>query len=157
MKKPLLLLLCLFTVIGYAKDPHIKAVYALIERVTPGYGKQIKLQLIDPANGEDVYEISSEKGKVLLKGNNAIALSTAFNQYLKYTCNAHVSWLGNQLNLPENLPLPQKTIRNTINGKYRVYMNCLLGLGTLATRNRFHGYEFYQYAFGNSRIGSCMV
>lgn len=55
MKKPLLLLLCLFTVIGYAKDPHIKAVYALIERVTPGYGKQIKLQLIDPANGEDVY------------------------------------------------------------------------------------------------------
>ena len=48
MKKPLLLLLCLFTVIGYAKDPHIKAVYALIERVTPGYGKQIKLQLIDP-------------------------------------------------------------------------------------------------------------
>ena len=39
MKKPLLLLLCLFTVIGYAKDPHIKAVYALIERVTPGYGK----------------------------------------------------------------------------------------------------------------------
>ena len=123
MKKPLLLLLCLFTVIGYAKDPHIKAVYALIERVTPGYGKQIKLQLIDPANGEDVYEISSEKGKVLLKGNNAIALSTAFNQYLKYTCNAHVSWLGNQLNLPENLPLPQKTIRNTINGKYRVYMN----------------------------------
>ena len=40
MKKPLLLLLCLFTVIGYAKDPHIKAVYALIERVTPGYGKQ---------------------------------------------------------------------------------------------------------------------
>ena len=123
MKKPLLLLLCLFTVIGYAKDPHIKAVYALIERVTPGYGKQIKLQLIAPANGEDVYEISSEKGKVLLKGNNAIALSTAFNQYLKYTCNAHVSWLGNQLNLPENLPLPQKTIRNTINGKYRVYMN----------------------------------
>ena len=66
MKKPLLLLLCLFTVIGYAKDPHIKAVYALIERVTPGYGKQIKLQLIDPANGEDVYEISSEKGKVVI-------------------------------------------------------------------------------------------
>ena len=48
MKKPLLLLLCLFTVIGYAKDPHIKAVYALIERVTPGYGKQIKLQLTPP-------------------------------------------------------------------------------------------------------------
>ena len=34
------------------------------------------------------------------------------------------------------------------------YTCCLLGLGTLATRNRFHGYEFYQYAFGNSRIGS---
>lgn len=119
----LILLLSLFAVVGYAKQSHIEATYALIERMTPGYGKQIRLQLIEAEGGKDVYEITSENGKVLLKGNNAVALSTAFNQYLKYTCNAHVSWFGNQLDLPEKLPLPTVPIRNTINGTYRVYMN----------------------------------
>lgn len=41
---------------------------------------------------------------------------------LKYTCDAHVSWFGNQLDLPEQLPMPVP-VKNTINDKYRVYMN----------------------------------
>ncbi len=106
-----------------AKDPQIEAAYQLIERITPGYGVQFDLQLIEPDNGQDVYEITTDGKKIILKGNNPVALATAFNQYLKYTCNAHVSWFGDQLNLPEKLPLPVDNIRNTINGKYRVYFN----------------------------------
>lgn len=108
---------------GCKADPQIQAAYDLIERVAPGYGKQFKLELIGPVDGQDAYEIASANGKVVLRGNNTVSLATAFNQYLKYTCNAHVSWFGNQLNLPEQLPLPEKEIKNTINGKYRVYMN----------------------------------
>ena len=103
-------------------EPQIQAAYDLIERVTPGYGRQFRLELIPPVDGQDAYEIDSDGGKVVLRGNNAISLATAFNQYLKYTCNAHVSWLGNQLELPDKLPLPAPT-KGTINGKYRVYMN----------------------------------
>lgn len=121
--KLVLIFLLVISVTGYAAKSPIKATYSLIERVTPGYGKQFKLELIQPVNGNDAYEIASEKGKVVLRGNNAVSLATAFNEYLKYTCNAHVSWFGNQLNLPEKLPLPAKEIKNTINGKYRVYMN----------------------------------
>lgn len=101
----------------------IKVIYDLIERVTPGYGMQFKLEIIPSDREKDVYEIASEKGKVVLRGNNAVALATAYNQYLKYTCNAQVSWMGDQLNLPKRLPLPQVKVRNTINGKHRVYMN----------------------------------
>lgn len=119
----ILTLLC----IGCTKDPQIQAAYDLIERVTPGYGQQFKLELIEPVNGEDAYEIASTDGKILLRGNNTVSLATAYNQYLKYTCNAHVSWFGNQLDLPEQLPLPEKGIKNTINGKYRVYMNYCTG------------------------------
>lgn len=124
----LLSLKCLFVCVlatlccACREDARITAAYDLIERVTPGYGKQFKLELIEPENGQDVYEIDAENDKVVLRGNNTVAIATAYNQYLKYTCNAHVSWLGNQLNLPERLPMPQPT-RNTINGKYRVYMN----------------------------------
>lgn len=116
------LLLCTLTAFG-KNHPQIQAAYDLIERIIPGYGNQFKLELIKPVKGEDAYEIDSKNGKIVLRGNNAISLATAFNQYLKYTCNAHVSWFGNQLNLPQQLPMPQKSVRNTINGKYRVYMN----------------------------------
>ena len=119
--------LCLSLVIlccSCHRNPQLQAAYDLIERVTPGYSNQFKLELIPPAaDSSDVYEISSDGNKIILRGNNPVSLATAYNQYLKYTCNAHVSWLGDNLNLPEKLPLPKEDIRNTINGKYRVYMN----------------------------------
>lgn len=124
MKKlNLLLLLFAFSLIGYAKELPIKAAYDLIERVTPGCGKKFVLELINPENGNDVYEITGKNGKVVLRGNNAVALATAYNQYLKYQCNAHVSWFGNQLNLPKKLPIPAQKTRSIINGQYRVYFN----------------------------------
>lgn len=112
----------LFSVLAFA-NPQLKAAYNLIERIAPGYQKQFKLELIESDKGSDVFEVSSHKGKVLLRGNNTIALATAFNWYLKYTCNAHLSWFGDQLNLPQTLPLPKEAQRQLINGKHRVYMN----------------------------------
>ena len=103
------------------QEPEIEAAYALIERVTPGYGDQYQLELIPAAGEEDVYEIEAVEGKVVLRGNNTVSLATAFNQYLKYCCNAHVSWFGNQLDLPAQLPLPEKKIRNTINGTGKIF------------------------------------
>ena len=122
MKLKLLLLTFILVCTGCKNDSRIQAAYDLIERVTPGYGKQFKLELMEPIDGMDAYEITSDNGKVVLRGNNTISLATAFNQYLKYTCNAHVSWFGNQLDLPKQLPMPAP-VKNTINGKYRVYMN----------------------------------
>ena len=104
--------------VACSTDPEVKSVKALIERVTPGYGSQFKLELIPADDGMDTYEIDSEGRKVVLRGNNQIALATAFNQYLKYTCGAHVSWFGDQLNLSKRLPAPAEPVHNTINGKY---------------------------------------
>lgn len=103
----------------------LKAARELIGRVTPGYEKQYVLEVIptDPVSGEDVFEIDSHKGQVVLRGNNPVALASAYHWYLKYTCNAQLSWFGDQLNLPELLPLPTAKERRTINGKYRAYFN----------------------------------
>ncbi len=117
-----ILLAGMLGVVSGCRDARIRAVYDLIERVTPGYGEQFKLEMIDSDQGQDVYEIDNDGRKVILRGNTPVALATAFNWYLKYTCNAHVSWFGDQLKLPERLPLPQKE-RRIIQGKYRVYMN----------------------------------
>lgn len=120
---------CLFLgagVLSAKDDSGVKAVHDLIERVTPGYGNQFVLKIIPAGeDGQDVYEIGGRKGKVILKGNNPVSLATAYNWYLKYTCNAHVSWFGDQLDLPETLPAPEKPVkgRHVINGRHRVYMN----------------------------------
>lgn len=106
----------------WASSP-VQSTRKLIERITPGYSKQFVLKLIDAENGQDVYEISGTAGRVVLSGNNAVSLATAYNQYLKYTCHTHLSWFGNQLNLPKVLPAPATTVRQVIQGKYRVYMN----------------------------------
>lgn len=103
----------------------IRAARDLIGRVTPGYEKQFALEIIpaDTARGEDVFEIDSRKGKILLRGNNPVALASAYHWYLKYTCGAQLSWFGDQLSLPARLPLPAAPERHIINGRYRTYFN----------------------------------
>lgn len=105
------------------KNPILTASNDLIERVIPGYSGQFILEIINPENEKDLFEVDQKAGKVCLRGNNAVAIASAFNWYLKYTCNAHLSWCGNQLNLPGRLPLPQSKTRKTIEAKYRVYFN----------------------------------
>ena len=47
MKLKLLLLTFILVCTGCKNDSRIQAAYDLIERVTPGYGKQFKLELMD--------------------------------------------------------------------------------------------------------------
>ncbi len=125
--------LCLFSATvraaGKAAAPSdremTQAARELIGRVTPGYEKQYVLEIIpaDPQSGEDVFEVDFRKGKVVLRGNNPVALASAFHWYLKYTCGAQLSWFGDQLKLPKRLPLPTVKERRNINGKYRAYFN----------------------------------
>ena len=65
--KLLLLSFILVCTTGCKKDPRIQAAYDLIERVTPGYGNQFKLELMEPVDGMDAYEITSDNGKVVLR------------------------------------------------------------------------------------------
>ena len=131
MKKILLKLIFLIAIICSScssektnyKDLELKNVNELIERITPNYSSQFVLEKIEKLNGKDVFEIDFKNDKIILRGNNGVSIASAFNWYLKYECNAHVSWVGDQLNLPETLPLPTKKTQKTIDATERVYMN----------------------------------
>ena len=115
------LCLCL---LGACTDKRIRAAADLIERVTPGYGSQFSLELIEPAeDGSDVFEYGSDGEKVLLRGNNTISLAVAYYNYLKNYCGVNMSWCGEQMNLPKILPLPEETASGKINAPWRVYLN----------------------------------
>lgn len=103
-------------------DKDILAAYQLIERTIPGYSEQFKLEKLN-SDSLDVFEIEGIDNKIVLRGNNPISIAAALNRYLKYNCNVHKSWCGDQLNLPNQLPIPKEKYTQIINQKYRVNFN----------------------------------
>lgn len=115
------LLLCCFT-ISRAANP-VVAAKALVKRMLPLHHTQISLQEISSDKGKDVFEIENVNHKITLRGNNSVAMASALNWYLKYICNVHLSWNGDQMNLPATLPLPGQKIRTIVQPDYRVIFN----------------------------------
>ncbi|OAB36871.1 hypothetical protein PMSD_11240 [Paenibacillus macquariensis subsp. defensor] len=99
-------------------------VLGMIERVI-GQEKasQFRLETIDQEKGQDVFELESEGGAVVLKGSSGTALASGFHWYLKHTCKAHLSWCGNNLELPDELPKLDEPIRLATPYMYRYYLN----------------------------------
>ena len=66
----------------------------------------------------DVCELRSTKNnKIVATGSSGVALASGIYNYLKYFCNCHVSWSGDQLNLPRPLPRLSGVLR--INTQHR--------------------------------------
>ncbi|MEC0093344.1 alpha-N-acetylglucosaminidase [Paenibacillus macquariensis] len=99
-------------------------VLSMIERVI-GQEKasQFRLETIDQEKGQDVFELESEGGVVVLKGSSGTALASGFHWYLKHTCKAHLSWCGNNLELPDELLKLDEPIRLATPYMYRYYLN----------------------------------
>lgn len=114
-------------------DPALAKVFdgsaAFVKRILPNHAGQFAIEIIPAVDGKDVFALgATPNGKVLLKGNNQVAVASALNHYLKYTAQCNISWnCGNQLNLPEKLPLPKET-RIVSPHKYRpAYNYCTHG------------------------------
>ena len=77
----LTLFICFSGLLVWGGGTSEKAVYDLIERVTPGYASQYRLEMIQPENGSDLYEVDGDGQRIILRGNNAASLPTALNRY----------------------------------------------------------------------------
>ncbi|MBI9016454.1 MAG: alpha-N-acetylglucosaminidase [Phycisphaerae bacterium] len=125
IKKLLLLLICI-TVISQTNKvcaDQVSAAAGVISRTTPGIQARIILSLIDKEDGKDVFELETVDDKLVIKGSSGVAICSGYNWYLKHYCNCHISWCGDQLNLPETWPAIQKKIRTVCLHKHRVYFN----------------------------------
>lgn len=118
------LLLC--ALIGYvarADGGPTDAVRGLLGRLLPRQADWFALEIMAQDPGGDVFEIEGRDGKVILRGNNGVALASALNWYLKYYCHAHVSWCGSQLRLPPSPPAVPEKVRQVSPFKYRYCFN----------------------------------
>ncbi|MBQ7230414.1 MAG: alpha-N-acetylglucosaminidase C-terminal domain-containing protein [Oscillospiraceae bacterium] len=105
-----------------AEDTYAE-VYGIIERrLGEQYKSWFTLELAD--GGEyDYFELSTEGGKVHVKGNDGVSLATGINHYLKYYCDVHISQVGDQVTMPYSAPAIEGTVRRETKAKVRYSYN----------------------------------
>ncbi|AUP78701.1 alpha-N-acetylglucosaminidase [Flavivirga eckloniae] len=106
-----------------------KESYDLLERIVPNHkDKFIFQEFSDLKSNKDVFEISSVDEKILIKGNNAVSMSSGLYWYLKNYCNAQISLNYNQVDLPKTLPALTEAIKVETPFEYRYIFNyCTYG------------------------------
>jgi len=102
---------------------------ALIQRVLEKHTNDFLLKEIPTENGRDVFEVATQNGKIVLSGNNAVSIATAFNWYLKETAHVSYDWQAiHPLTIPGNLPLPVARTHKTCSATQRFFNNtCTFG------------------------------
>jgi len=81
---------------------------------------------IDPnlsSNGKDMFSLFKDDGdpQVYILGSSGVAAAWGAHQYLTQYCGAHISWDGDQLNLPSPLPSVNQTVASL--DRYKYYQN----------------------------------
>eukprot|EP00111_Clytia_hemisphaerica_P018124 TCONS_00053628-protein len=72
----------------------------------------------------DAFEYQSDsQGKICVTATSGVALASGLYHYLKYYCNIHVSWSGNQLDLASKLPVVEQKVKKTSSDRFRYYQN----------------------------------
>lgn len=128
-KKQLLTAVCLVVTVAAgaqvrpADKPDKRAAAALIERVLPGCSHRFEVRMIPAEAGNDVFELSARNGKIVLAGNNGVAVASALNYYLKNYCNFELTWNGPGCGVPERFPLEVEPVRKVTPHKLRYYLN----------------------------------
>lgn len=121
----LCLLFCGLTAAVTSADAQstITSSYALIGRVIPAYAQNFVVQTLASTADKNVFEVEGINGKIILRGNNGIAVASALYCYLTEIAHCQVTWNGTNLNLPKKLPMPKEKIHRTSPYRYRYYLN----------------------------------
>jgi alpha-N-acetylglucosaminidase len=107
-----------------ALAPEQSAIRALVARVLSAHAAQIDVELIPRgADGADVFEVESRGGRLILRGQNGVTIGSALNWYLRQVAHAQLSWNGDNLNLPAQLPPVPAKMRISSPYRHRVYLN----------------------------------
>ena len=82
-----------------------EAARGLVQRLVGNRADQFVFAPIPKEDGRDVFELESRDGKIVVRGTSGVAMASGLNWYLKHSCHCHVSLWGNNLLLPNPLPI----------------------------------------------------
>ncbi len=86
----------------------------MIERIAPGHAKDFIIETIPAPAGQNVFEVDSRDGKIVLRGDGPLSQAVAFNWYLRHVAYVSVSWYAEDaVTVPAALPLPAEKVHRT--------------------------------------------
>ncbi|XP_031570381.1 alpha-N-acetylglucosaminidase-like [Actinia tenebrosa] len=103
-----------------------QAVRDLISRLLPEYTSFFHITVDPKLSGNpnmDMFEYQTNGSKLFITGTTGVACSLAVNHFLKYYCKAHVSWSGDQLNIPKPFPTVSSLVTVRVPYRFRYYQN----------------------------------
>jgi alpha-N-acetylglucosaminidase len=96
----------------------------LVARILPGKASAIDVEpLARDSDGRDSFEVETVGGRLKLRGQNGVSIGSALNWYLRNIVHASVSWNGDNLQLPEELPAVPAKVHVASPYEHRVYLN----------------------------------
>lgn len=133
----------------YAEQKTISEIQGLVRRVIGAqYVDHFVFELRDSMNlqadgsGNDVFELESVNGKIVIRGNDGVSLASGFNYYLKYFCNVDYNpiYTSSNMTMPSTLPsIDQKIVKDT-QYDYRYALNFC----TYSYSMAFWGWDEYE-------------
>ena len=102
---------------------NVKSSVALIKRIIPDQASCFILEDLQTNEKADVFEIESRNNKIVLRGNNGVAVASALYYYLTHFCQCQITWNGTNMHIPKRLPRISKKVHRTSPYKYRYYLN----------------------------------
>jgi len=96
---------------------------ALIRRILPQRANSFIVEPLSKPGANDVFELESRGNRIILRGNNGVAVASALYYYLTEYAHCQVTWNGTNLNLPVVLPKIPVKVRKQTPYQYRYYLN----------------------------------
>jgi len=99
------------------------ASYALLRRILPDRAAGFIIESLPAAAGKDSFELESRGDRIVLRGNNGIAIASGLYYYLQTYCHCQITWNGSNLRLPAKWPPVHGKIHKASPYNYRYYLN----------------------------------
>lgn len=101
----------------------LKSVADLAHRVVPWMAGKLVLIRIPQEQGQDVFDLRTEGGKLVIHASDPASAAMGLNYYLKYYCYRSMSHGGNNLAPVKVLPELAQPVRRTSRFEYRYFLN----------------------------------
>jgi alpha-N-acetylglucosaminidase len=116
-------LLLMYGFVAQAAGLSVDASRALIKRIVPAYADKFIVEPLTENAGKDGFELSSRGDKIVLAGNDGVAIASALYYYLNEYCHCQITWNGVNMNLPAQLPKVNARVTKSSPYEYRYYLN----------------------------------
>ncbi|MER5500306.1 alpha-N-acetylglucosaminidase TIM-barrel domain-containing protein [Streptomyces sp. NPDC002561] len=97
-----------------------------LRRLLPDHADQFRLRALprgEGAQAPDRFRVTGSTGRIEIAATTPAAALTGAHWYLKYACDAVVSWAGSRTVLPRRLPAPRTPVERSATVPHRFALN----------------------------------